>query len=148
MQFLWVSIKSQGNDCAEYKGSVALQKVFPSLKCLSVHQWWGGFTGREGRTLWEDTCGNDSKRSALCYRRIPVFQSVTEIAACYKVALVLRNCPKSGISNMSINTKLLDHSIGFTYTKAVSGTFLKIARQKGKPLEDVQGSTHGTGFPG
>lgn len=94
--------------------------------------------------------GNDSKGSALCYRRIPVFQSViSKIASCYKVALVLMNCTKSRISNMSINTKLLDtHSIGFMYMKTVSGTFLKIARQKGKPLEDMQGSMHGISFPG
>lgn len=80
---------------------------------------------------------------------MPVFQSVTKIAACYKVALVLMNAPKSGISNMSINTKLLDtHSSGFMHMKTISGTFLKIAGEKGKSLEDVQGSTHGRGFPG
>lgn len=32
--------------------------------------------------------------------------------------------------------------------KTISGAFLKIARQKGKPLEHVLGSMHGIGFPG
>lgn len=49
----------------------------------------------------------------------------------------------------SINTKLLDtHPSGFMYMKIISATFLKIARQKGKPLEDVRGSMHRIDSPG
>jgi len=50
----------------EYKGSVGLRKMFPPVKYPSLHQWWGDFTGREGRTLGRH--GNGSKRSGLCYR--------------------------------------------------------------------------------